>query len=150
MIIAPGYLKMRLKALLVLSAVLLLVPGRGQQRIRKTNRHSLQYGIASFYANRFNGHRTANGEIFSNRKFTAAHNSLPFGTFIKVTNRRNAKWVIVRVNDRLQFRNRRLVDLTQAAARQLGFHERGLVRVKLQVIPPGMMGYLLLPPELGL
>jgi len=128
--------------------VVMIVPAlsSGQQRLRKVNQHPVQYGIASFYANRFNGHKTASGEIFSNRKFTAAHNSLPFGTYVKVTNRSNGKWVIVRINDRLQYRSRRLLDLSQVAAKKLGFHHLGLARVKLQVVPAALVRYLDLEP----
>ncbi len=121
-----------------------------QHPLRKKNNHALQYGVASFYSNRFNGHRTADGEIFSNRKFTAAHNSLPFGTYVKVTNRANGRWIILRINDRLHYRNKRLLDLTEVAARKLGFHRRGIARVKLQVVPRGLIPYLELAPEPGL
>ena len=136
-----------------IAGILLLgFPGlaRGQWHLRKKNNHALQYGVASFYSNRFNGHRTADGEIFSNLKFTAAHNSLPFDTYVKVTNRANGRWIILRINDRLHYRNKRLVDLTQVAARKLGFHRRGIARVKLQVVPRQLIPYLELAPEPGL
>lgn len=94
----------------------------------------VQYGTASFYSNKFNGRKTANGEIFSQKKFTAAHNSLPLGTYVRVTNLRNKKTVVVKVNDRLHARNRRLIDLTRAAAQQLGFVKSGLARVKLEIM----------------
>ncbi|MBX9781933.1 MAG: septal ring lytic transglycosylase RlpA family protein [Chitinophagaceae bacterium] len=94
----------------------------------------IQYGIASFYSNKFNGRKTANGEIFSQQKFTAAHNSLPLGTYVRVTNLRNKRTVIVKVNDRLHARNKRLIDLTKAAAQKLGFIKAGLVRVKIEVL----------------
>ncbi|MFN5134424.1 MAG: septal ring lytic transglycosylase RlpA family protein [Chitinophagaceae bacterium] len=94
----------------------------------------VQYGIASFYSNKFNGRKTANGEIFSQQKFTAAHNSLPLGTYVRVTNLRNKRTVIVKINDRLHARNKRLIDLTKAAAQKLGFIKSGLVRVKIEVL----------------
>jgi rare lipoprotein A len=94
----------------------------------------VQYGIASFYSNKFNGRKTANGEIFSQQKFTAAHNSLPLGTYVRVTNLRNKRTVVVKVNDRLHARNKRLIDLTKAAAQKLGFIKSGLVRVKIEVL----------------
>ena len=62
---------------------------------------AIQYGTASFYADKFNGKQTANGDIFSQDKMTAAHNTLPLGTWIRVTNLRNKKAVVVRINDRL-------------------------------------------------
>ena len=94
----------------------------------------IQYGVASFYANKFNGRRTATGELYDSSKFTAAHNALPFGTWIKVTNLSNKRSVMVRVNDRLHHRNKRLVDLSLAAASRLGYTKKGLTRVKVEVL----------------
>ena len=91
------------------------------------------YGTASFYANKFEGRQTANGEIFTQTKLTAACNVLPLGTWIRVTNLRNGRSVVVKVNDRLHFRMKRVADLSTAAARQIGHHD-GLVRVKVEVI----------------
>lgn len=102
---------------------------------RKINGKPVQYGVASFYSSKFNGHRMANGRIFSNKKMTAANNSLPLGTYVKITNRSNGRWTIVRITDRLHYRNKRLVDLSQAAAKKLAFRNRGLAKVKLEVIP---------------
>jgi rare lipoprotein A len=92
------------------------------------------YGIASFYANKFNGRRTASGEIFNQNKLTCACNMLPLGTWIKVTNIRNGKSVEVKVNDRLHPKMRRVADLSKAAAIKLGYTSQGLVRVKVAVI----------------
>jgi rare lipoprotein A len=94
----------------------------------------IQYGVASFYSNKFNGRKTANGEIFSQQKFTAAHNSLPLGTYVRVTNLRNGRTLVVKINDRLHHRNKRVIDLTRAAATKLGFIKSGLTRVKLEVL----------------
>lgn len=91
-------------------------------------------GMASFYADKFVGRKTANGEVFSQEKLTCAHNTLPFGTRIKVTNLKNEKSVVVRVNDRLHHRNSRLVDLSRSAAGQLGLIGAGIIRVKVEVI----------------
>jgi rare lipoprotein A len=93
-----------------------------------------QYGIASFYASKFNGRRTANGEIFSQNKLTAASNTLALNTWVKVTNLRNKKTVIVKITDRMHFRNKRLIDLSKIAALQLGYIGRGLTRVKVEVL----------------
>src|SRR6266705_6163524 len=80
-----------------------------------------QYGIASYYSNKFQGRPTASGELFDQNKMTCAHNGLPMGTWLKVTNLRNNRTVVVRVNDRLNYRNHRLVDLTRSAAAYLGY-----------------------------
>lgn len=100
----------------------------------KSKSSRILYGEASFYANKFNGRHTANGEIFSQKKYTCACNVLPFGTWIKVTNIRNGKSVIVKVNDRLHPKIRRLVDLAKIAATQLGYVGHGVTRVKVEVI----------------
>lgn len=92
------------------------------------------YGQASFYSNKFNGRKTASGEIFNQKKFTCACNVLPIGTWIKVTNLRNNKSAFVKINDRLHPKMRRIVDLTSAAAKKLGFTSAGLARVKVEVI----------------
>ena len=91
------------------------------------------YGTASFYANKFEGRQTANGETFSQKKMTAACNVLPLGTWIKVTNLRNGRSVVVKVNDRLHYRMKRVVDLSAVAAKQIG-HRDGLTRVKVEVL----------------
>lgn len=101
---------------------------------RKASTARIQYGTASFYSNKFNGRQTANGEIYDSKKMTAAHNGLPLGTWIKVTNLRNKKSVVVKINDRLHYRNPRLVDLSRAAAKRLGYTGNGLTKVKLEVI----------------
>jgi rare lipoprotein A len=92
------------------------------------------YGLASFYSNKFNGRKTANGEIFSQNKFTCACNVLPLGVWIRVTNLRNGRMVMVKTNDRLHPKMKRIVDLTRAAAVKLGFVSAGLTRVKVEVI----------------
>lgn len=105
-----------------------------QKNPEKSSR--ILYGQASFYAGKFEGRKTANGEIFRHAKLTAACNSLPLGTWIKVTNLRNGKSVVVRTNDRLHPKTKRLVDLTKAAAQKLGFIKSGLTRVKVEVLKP--------------
>lgn len=91
-------------------------------------------GYASYYSDKFIGKMTANGERFSQELLTCAHNSLPFGTKILVTNLANQQNVVVRVNDRLHHRNPRLVDLTRAAAKKLDFNKSGIIKVKVEVI----------------
>jgi rare lipoprotein A len=92
------------------------------------------YGTASYYANKFQGRKTANGEIFDQNKMTAACNVLPLGTWIRVTNLRNKKSVLVKINDRLHPKMKRIVDLSMTAARQLNYIRSGLTRVKVEVL----------------
>ena len=93
-----------------------------------------RYGVASYYAKKFNGRKMTNGEIYRPEKFTAACNVLPLNTWIKVTNLRNHKSVIVKIKDRMNPKNKRLVDLSYAAAKKLGYLSRGLTRVKVEVL----------------
>ncbi|MBO9155378.1 septal ring lytic transglycosylase RlpA family protein [Chitinophaga sp. GCM10012297] len=109
------------------------VPAMAQRKVT-TSPKSPATGIASYYAQKFHGRKTASGEIFDNTAMTAAHNTLPLGTMIKVTNIRNNRWVIVKVTDRLHAANRRIVDLTQAAAKQLGFIHWGITKVRVEVV----------------
>ncbi|HLO79635.1 MAG TPA: septal ring lytic transglycosylase RlpA family protein [Chitinophagaceae bacterium] len=101
---------------------------------RKMNVAKVQYGTASFYADKFEGKRTANGDVFTQKGMTAAHNSLPLGTWIRVTNLSNKKTVVVKVNDRLHHKNTRLVDLSKAAAKKLGYTGKGLSKVRVDVL----------------
>ena len=94
----------------------------------------IKYGVASFYAKKFNGRQTASGEIYNSAKFTAACNVLPLNTWIKVTNLRNKRTVIVKINDHLHPKNKRLVDMSRAAALKLGYTGRGITRVKVEVL----------------
>lgn len=101
---------------------------------RSTPAPSVDTGVASYYHSKFQGRITASGEPYDQEKMTAAHNRLPLGTRIKVTNLRNKRSVIVRVNDRLHHRNTRLVDLSRAAAAKLGYIGRGITRVRVEVL----------------
>ena len=100
----------------------------------KGSKPKILYGTASYYSSSFNGKKTANGEIYSHKKMTAACNVLPLGTWIKVTNLRNGKSVIVKTNDRLHTRMKRVVDLSGVAAEKLGYVKSGLTRVRVEVI----------------
>ena len=93
-----------------------------------------QQGLASFYADKFDGHETASGEIFHQNEMTAAHISLPFGSMVRVTNLQNMKSVDVRINDRGPFIDGRIIDLSRRAANDLGFTKLGVVKVKLELI----------------
>jgi len=89
-------------------------------------------GRASWYGPRFAGRRTASGERFDPRKLTAAHKTLPLGTRVRVTNLHNGRSVLVRINDRGPYVGGRVIDLSQAAARQLGMLRRGVASVIVQ------------------
>ena len=95
-------------------------------------------GSASWYA--LDGRTTANGERMSSKKMTAAHKHLPFGTKVRVTNRRNGKSVVVRINDRGPFIDGRVIDVTPLAARKLGFRHRGHAQVSLKVVEGSRRG----------
>jgi rare lipoprotein A len=107
---------------------------QGTQRVQVSSKNipDALYGTASYYANKFEGRLTANGEVFSQQKMTAACNVLPLGTWIKVTNLYNGRTVIVKVNDRLHYKNKRLVDLSKIAAKKIGYTGGGLTKVKVQ------------------
>jgi rare lipoprotein A len=90
------------------------------------------HGLASYY--RFDGRRTANGETFDGGELTAAHRTLPFGTKLRVTNLATGQSVTVRVNDRGPFIPGRVVDVSHSAAEALGMTERGITKVKLDVV----------------
>ncbi len=91
-------------------------------------------GYASWYGEKFHGRSTASGEIFDMNAYTAAHRSLPFGTRVRVTNEDNGRSVLVRINDRGPWVEGRIIDLSYAAAKQLGMLEAGVVRVRLEVL----------------
>ncbi|MEI8102877.1 MAG: septal ring lytic transglycosylase RlpA family protein [Chlorobium sp.] len=91
-------------------------------------------GTASFYSGQFHGRKTANGETFSKDQLTAAHPTLPFGTWVKVTNLSNGKDVVVRINDRGPFVKGRIIDLSAGAAKEIGIMQSGVVQVKLEAI----------------
>ncbi len=92
------------------------------------------YGTASYYAAKFQGRKTASGQLFDHAKLTAACNVLPIGTWVKVTNLKNKKSVKVRINDRLHPKMTRIVDLTSKAAEEIGMLKAGLARVEVEVV----------------
>jgi rare lipoprotein A len=94
----------------------------------------LGQGSASYYAAKFHGRRTASGETFDNRAMTAAHRSLPFGSLVRVTNPDNGRSVVVRINDRGPFTRGRMIDVSRAAAEELGMVTRGHATVELALI----------------
>ena len=100
----------------------------------RKQKNKVLFGVASYYGDKFEGRKTASGDIFSQKKMTAACNKLPLGTRIRVTNIRNGKTVEVVVNDRLHPKMKRIGDLTKSAAKKLGYVDHGLNKVKVEVI----------------
>tara|TARA_R110002049_G_scaffold119218_4_gene273395 strand:+ start:1627 stop:2052 length:426 start_codon:yes stop_codon:yes gene_type:complete len=94
----------------------------------------VEKGKASYYGNQFHGRRTANGEVFDQMAFTAAHRTLPFGTLVKVTNLVNYESVLVRINDRGPFNKHRIIDLSKGAAESIGLIDSGVGEVLMECI----------------
>jgi len=95
-----------------------------------------QVGKASWYGGLFQGKATASGEDYNMYDFTAAHRELPLGTFVKVTNLKNRRSVVVRINDRGPVTPGRIIDLSFSAARRLDMHQKGLEKVRIDVVEP--------------
>lgn len=94
-------------------------------------------GVASYYHNKFNGRKTASGEVFSNNKLTAAHRIYPFGTYLKVTNVANGKSVVVKVNDRGPFTKGKELDLSRKAFMDITDNpNKGNLQVNIEVVTP--------------
>lgn len=91
-------------------------------------------GLASWYGRRFHGRRTASGEHYDMAALTAAHKTLPFGSRVRVTNLDNGRSVVVVINDRGPFVKRRVIDVSRAAAQELGFINHGLAKVRVDVL----------------
>jgi rare lipoprotein A len=101
---------------------------------RRTGEPAAEIGVASFYAETFNGRRTASGERYDMQALTAAHPTLPFGSRVRVTNLHNGRSVVVRINDRGPHVENRVIDLSYAAARALRFIDAGTTKVRLEVV----------------
>ena len=103
-------------------------------RARRSKKSTHLTGMASFYGSEFAHRRTASGERFDPSQLTAAHRTLPFGTRVRVTNLENGRRVVVRINDRGPYARGRVLDLSRAAARKLGFVNDGVTRVRLEIL----------------
>jgi rare lipoprotein A len=122
-------------ALLLLFA--LVACGGGQKTTQGKYPPGVQEGYASWYGGSLHGGPTASGERFNKNAMTAAHRTLPMQTRVRVTNKRNGRSVVVRINDRGPFgKKTRIIDVSEAAARQLGMIEAGVVPVRLEVVKP--------------
>jgi rare lipoprotein A len=116
----------------------------GQQDVspRKVQPKPFQVGTASWYGDYFDGKQTASGEPYNMYDLTAAHPSLPLGTWVKVTNLRNRKVVLVRINDRGPVVPGRIIDLSYSAAKVLHFNDQGIQKVRLDVVHRQIMAAL--------
>jgi rare lipoprotein A len=94
----------------------------------------LQRGIASYYTDRFDGRKTASGEIFDNRELVGSHKKLPFNAMVKVTNLANKRSVIVRINDRGPYAHGRIIDVSKSAATKIGLYATGTAKVLIEMV----------------
>jgi rare lipoprotein A len=119
-----------------LAAVVALIALIASPAFAKINRHAEQgseQGIASTYSMKLMGHTTASGAVLDRDGMTAAHKKLPFGTRLLVTNKRNGRKVVVTVTDRGPYKKGRIIDLSPAAASQLGMRRAGLATVDIRI-----------------
>jgi rare lipoprotein A len=121
-------------ALLMTGCANLLTDQGGVYSLYEAKPLSVEYGKASFYGGRWIGRLTANGEHYHSGDCTAAHKKLPFNTMVRVTNLRNGKTVIVRINNRGPYAKGRILDLSVVAARQLDMMGDGIIPVKAEVL----------------
>jgi len=136
-----------LRNALVLSAILLLTTAGFASKDEKKDatsgkNASVATGTASWYGGSFHGKKTATGDKFDLNKFTCASNRYPLGTWLKVTNLRNGKSVVVRVNDRMHPRMKRIVDLSKGAAGEIGMISTGVAKVQVENLGPSLPGTL--------
>ncbi len=116
---------------------------RGNERIKESENENSNsslktyYGMASYYAEKYNGIRTASGEIYNMNALTAASNDLPFGTIVRVTNLNNQKSAVLRINDRGPFAKNRIIDVSKKAAENLDMILPGTAKVKIEVLKWG-------------
>jgi len=127
-----------MRALLVMLMPMLLAlpaaaqePGDDNDAVVETE---VATGMASYYSRELEGNRTANGEMCDPDDLTAAHRTLPFGSKVRVTNLSNGQSVVVRINDRGPFGRGRVIDISHAAAREIGMHRSGTARVRLALL----------------
>jgi len=119
------------RLLSILCSVILLASCAGKNYFPSGN---VQKGLASWYGPDFHGKLTSNKEIYNMHALTAAHKTLPFGAYVRVTNLNNGKSVVVRINDRGPFVKGRIIDLSYSAAKKLGMDITGVAPVKIKVL----------------
>ena len=118
---------------------------KGEVYTTRTHQDAKDYskeGIASYYHNKFNGRRTSSGELYNSTLFTAAHKTLPLNSYAVVTNMSNQRKVIVRINDRGPFSKGRIIDLSHAAAKEIGIIGSGMGMVKIEALHVDSKGEL--------
>ena len=119
----------------VLATVGLILAGCASVQVTtKTPKRSLEIGMASYYAHKFQWRATASGEIYDENRLTAAHPLLPFGTLVRVTNLGNHRSVVLKVNDRGPTSNSRIIDVSFIAAQQLDFVQEGIAKVSVEAV----------------
>lgn len=127
-----------MRALTMLAAPLLLALPAAAQDVDDEDdavvETEVATGMASYYSREIAGNRTANGEVCDPRALTAAHRTLPFGSKVRVTNLANGQSVVVRINDRGPFGRGRVIDISHAAAKEIGMHRSGTARVRLALL----------------
>lgn len=121
------------RAVLAAAALSLAAPAITADIAWASKRQALS-GSASWYGGKFHGRKTANGERYDMNKLTAAHKTLPFGTKVKVTNKRNGKSVVVRINDRGPYAKKRIIDLSRKAAQEVGMIKSGVAPVTVEIL----------------
>lgn len=142
-----NYIASSVRKALVLSAILLLTStvfaSKEEKKDAASGKNgSVAIGTASWYGGSFHGKKTATGDKFDLNKFTCASNRYPLGTWLRVTNMRNGKSVVVRVNDRMHVRMKRIVDLSKGAAGEIGMISSGVAKVKVEDLGPSLPGKL--------
>ena len=101
---------------------------------QQTKPHFAETGLASYYADKYQGRLTASGEPFNQYAKTAAHKTLPFGTVVKVVNLNNSRYVVVRINDRGPFVKGRVIDLSKSAFNSIASLRKGVIRVRMTTV----------------
>jgi len=140
-------MNLKIKLIISLNFLIILAACSSTSRYTKSSEESnrtnvsgyleIQTGIASFYADEFNGKKTASGEIYNMNELTAAHPSYPFNTIVVVTNQKNNKSVRVRINDRMPGFKNRIIDLSLKAAEKIDMIRDGIQEVKVEVLKWG-------------
>jgi len=114
--------------------IIMMISTLGVYSFKNNAEDAKKTSYASYYHDKFNGKKTASGEVFDNSKLTAAHRTLPFGTEIKVTNLNNGEEVIVTVNDRGPFHSSRALDMSKAAFDEIGGTQKGIIPVQYEIV----------------
>ncbi|MCX8523572.1 septal ring lytic transglycosylase RlpA family protein [Chryseobacterium formosus] len=114
--------------------IIMMISTLGIYSFKNDAEDAKKTSYASYYHDKFNGRKTASGEVFNNSKLTAAHRTLPFGTEIKVTNLNNGEEVIVTINDRGPFHSSRALDMSKAAFDEIGGTQKGIIPVEYEIV----------------